>query len=93
MDSTGRWWRVNGIEVDLSAEVGSYPMLVRAAALAHRDAATPEEQDVAAFLDWATTEDVPGAHMVAVEFMSRKAWQLVSRLNAALDRLEKEAAA
>lgn len=92
LDSTGRWWLVHGIEVDLNAVEGTYTILLRAAALAHRDADTPEERDIAAYLDWAVGEDPLGADLVAVEFLARKAQQLVARLNARLDRLERRAA-
>lgn len=89
MDASGRWWLVHGVEVDLNAVEGTYPILLRAAALAHRDADTPEEQDIAAYLEWAAgVDDAPGAELVAVEFLSAKAQQLVERLRSRLDRLE-----
>ena len=52
MEPSGRWWRVDGHEVDVNS--GSrYPMNVRAALLATRDATTPEGEDLAALLTWA----------------------------------------
>lgn len=95
MDTSGRWWLVGGVEVDLSAEEGAHPMLHRAAALAYRDVEGPAGEDLAAFLEWAAgEEEVPeGAYRTAVEFLAGQAWELVARLNARMDRIEARRAA
>lgn len=95
MDTSGRWWLVHGIEVDLSAVEGTYTLLLRAAALSHRDAESLEERDIAAYLEWAAGEgETPeGAELIAVEFMATKARQLVERIHARLDRIEARRAA
>ena len=58
LEPTGRWWRIDGHDVDLNAE-WKYPTNVRVALLLNRDAATPEEEDLAAVLTWAV-EEHPG---------------------------------
>lgn len=58
LDDTGRWWRIAGHDVDLSAE-WVYPPNVRVALLLARDAVTDEEQDLAEVLAW-TVEEHPG---------------------------------
>lgn len=93
MDSTGRWWLAHGVEVDLNAVEGGYPLVLRAAVLAHRDADSPEELDIAAYLEWASSPEGSAGELIAVEFLSRKAQQLVARLNERLDRLERRRAA
>lgn len=87
MESSGRWWLVNGQEVDLNADAGTCPPNVRAAVLAHRDASTPEEQDIAAYLEWALTAEPGEAFRVATEFCWTKSQQIYQRLLATIDRL------
>lgn len=93
MDTSGRWWLVHGIEVDLNAVEGTYPLLLRAAALARRDADTPEERDIAAYLEWVSAEDGRGGELIAVEFLARKAWQLVACLNERMGLIERRRSA
>jgi len=100
MEPSGRWWRVDGHEVDLNSGP-HYPPLVRAAVLAHRDASTPEAHDLAALLAWAVEEHplwtgacpVDGvvcetnqqAGRLATEWMFTRSQQLRERITATLD--------
>lgn len=60
LDGTGeRWWRWHGHDVDLQAEPGHVPMFVRVGVLAHRDALTAEDADMADFLAWLVAEHPP----------------------------------
>lgn len=93
MEPSGRWWWVNGLEVDLNAEAGTYPPNLRAAVLAHRDADTPEEQDIAAYLEWALDADPSEADEIAREFLWSKSQQIYRRLSARLDEIERRRAA
>lgn len=92
MEPTGRWWLVHGIEVDLNAEGVVYPVNVRATALAHRYADTPEDEDIADYLDWAIEADPDGAYRVANESLWTKSQEIHARLHAAVCELERRAA-
>lgn len=58
LDDAGRWWRIDGHDVDLNAE-WAYPPNVRTALLLARDAVTDEEHDLAEVLAW-SVEEHPG---------------------------------
>jgi hypothetical protein len=104
MEPGGRWWRVDGHEVDLNASTGTYPLNVRAAVLAHRDADTPEEHDLAALLEWVTEahplwdgacptcgRDCPDQSRIrplATDWLFVKSQQIHRRFTARLARLE-----
>lgn len=60
LDATGeRWWRWHGREIDLQADAGGAPGLVRVGVLAHRDAVTAEDADMADFLAWLVADHPP----------------------------------
>lgn len=60
LDGTGeRWWRWHGHDIDLQAEPGQVPGMVRAGVLAHRDAVTAEDADMAELLAWLVADHPP----------------------------------
>lgn len=86
MEPTGRWWLVDGREVDLNAESGTSPPNLRAAVLATRDAETPSEQDVAAYLEWALSANPDEATRVANEVLWNGSQRIYRRLTASVDQ-------
>lgn len=60
VDGTGeRWWRWHGHVIDLLGEPGQTPAFVGPAVLAHRDAVTEEDSDMADFLAWLIEDHPP----------------------------------
>lgn len=54
------WWVWDGHEINLmESDLEAYPLPVRAAVLAHRDATSPDELDAAAYLVWVVEEHPP----------------------------------
>lgn len=88
MEPTGRWWLVNGREVDLLAEPGSYPFLLRSAALTACHAVTAEDEDAAAYLEWAAETNPPGAEEFAGELSWTRSQAIYVRLKAAIEAIE-----
>lgn len=85
LDDIGRWWRVDGREVDLNAAPGAYLANVRACALAHRDAVDDEGRNVAALLA-AQVEARDATPLPVVSgWLFARAQQLATRLH---DHLE-----
>ncbi|RSM73471.1 hypothetical protein DMH04_41405 [Kibdelosporangium aridum] len=56
---SGDTWRWMGRVIDLNDPEGTYPPNIRATILATRDASTPEDEDLAAWLAWITEEHPP----------------------------------
>lgn len=82
LDTAGRWWRVGQHEVDLSAQAGSYPPHVRAAALATRDGQDDHAADVAALaeaiIDGSIPPD-PAAERMITQWMFDQSQRIVAR--------------
>lgn len=92
LDALGRWWRVNGREVDLQSTADHYPY--RAAVLVHRDGTDDEGHDVSAILaaaiDTGTPLD-PLGHLVVTSWLFTQSQRIVDRAQARLARLKGEA--
>lgn len=89
LDPAGRWWRVNGREVDLNGTefVGHH----RAAVLARRDATDDDGHNVAALLeaivDGDLEPDVDRTSFLIAGWLFAHSQQLVARLRAKIDHL------
>ncbi|MGW4129476.1 hypothetical protein [Amycolatopsis japonica] len=91
LDTLGRWWRVNGHEIDLQSTADQYPH--RAAVLAHRDGADDEGRDVSAILAAAidTGSPLDGlGHLVVTGWLFTQSQRLVDRVRTRLAHLEGE---
>jgi hypothetical protein len=104
MEPSGRWWLVDGHEVDVNAPEGTYPLNLRAAVLCHRDAVDDADKDLAALLEW-TVEAHPlwtgtcpacgpecaanaTARPLATEWLARQARLVYERVSARLGAIE-----
>jgi hypothetical protein len=86
LDAAGRWWRINGGDIDLNAE--AFIGLERAAVLALRDAVDDEGSDVAALLEAGVDAgEMPGA-VVAVGWLFKQTQRIVDRMWSRIDRIE-----
>lgn len=89
LDDTGRWWRINGREVDLNTTENIYPY--RAAVLAHRDGTDEEGRNIAALLATAidTGIDLDGpTHLAVTGWLFAQSQRIVARLRTKLADLE-----
>lgn len=104
LEPSGRWWRVDGREVDASAPEGAYPLNLRAAVLIKRDAVDDADRDLSALLEW-TVEAHPlwdgacpvcgpecapnaAARPLATEALARLSRLAYERAKARLDAIE-----
>jgi hypothetical protein len=87
LDPTGRWWRINGREIDLnSTEFVGHD---RAAVLAHRDATDDDGHNVAALLEAIIDGDLePGTDrttFLIAGWLFAQSQRIVARLRAQID--------
>lgn len=59
LDNGDRWWSWDGHTIDLCADPGYVPASARLAILAHRDAETDEDRDMAELLTWLVENHPP----------------------------------
>lgn len=89
LDPSGRWWRVNGREVDLNST--EFVDHCRAAVLAHRDATDDDGRNVAALLeaiiDGDLDPDIDRTSFLISGWLFGQSQQLVARLRAQIDHL------
>lgn len=90
LDQTGRWWRVNDRDIDLSST--EYVGYLRAAALAHRDAIDDDDRNVAALLEAIVDGDLDAADgrnaVIVAGWLFTHTQGLVDRIDARIQRLK-----
>lgn len=104
LDGEGRWWRLDGHDVDLRTESTDGFLIVHAAILAFRDKTTPEHEDVSDLLLWTIEEHPPWSgecgvcgpqcealgrgEYLAVEWLTARSRELIERARMNLCRRE-----
>lgn len=92
IDTQDRWWNLNGADIDLNAESGTYPPNIRACILAHRDGVTEDDLNMAAYLEYLvdTGDTVP--YLIVNQWLFDRAQERVTALWERIARYEKKAA-